>query len=382
MRVVDEAVVPLTKPNIGEEEERAVLEVLRSGWLVQGAKVAEFERRIAEYCGARHAVATTNCTTALQLALEQLSLQPGDEVIFPSYTFVASANAIIHAGGVPVACDVEIDTYNIDIASLVRAITPRTTAILPVDQFGLAADLDAVNRIAASHGLRVVEDAAPSLGAEINGKRVGAISDVTCFSFHPRKTITSAEGGMLVTDSDAVAERARLMRSHAASVSDLARHGSDDVIIEEYPEAGFNFRMSDLHAAVGLAQLDRLGWLIERRRELAAEFDRRFVDLRSVATPIARPGFLHTYQSYAVVLTDDAPVERDEAMRQLKQRGITTRRGCMAVHLEPYYLRKFGRSRLPVAERLEARSITLPLFPSLSLDEQSRVIEAVWEVLR
>lgn len=382
MRLIEDAIVPLTRPNIGEEEERAVLEVLRSGWLVQGAKVAEFERRIAAYCGAKHAIATTNCTTALQLALEQLSLQPGDEVIFPSYTFVASANAIIHAGGTPIACDVEIDTYNIDIASLERAITPRTKAILPVDQFGLAADLDAVNRVAAVHGLRVVEDAAPSLGAEIGGRRVGKISEVTCFSFHPRKTITSAEGGMIVTDSDVIADRARLMRSHAASVSDLARHGSDDVIIEEYPEAGFNFRMSDLHAAVGLAQLDRLAWLIARRRELAAEFDRRFADLTSITAPGFRAGFLHTYQSYAIVLTDEAPIERNEAMRQLKHRGITTRRGCMAVHIEPYYVRKFGRVRLPIAERLEARSITLPLFPSMTPDEQSRVIEAVWDVLR
>ena len=381
MRVLED-VVPLTKPSLGEEEERAVIEVLRSGWLVQGAKVAEFERRIAEYCGATHAVATTNCTTALQLALEQLALQPGDEVIFPSYTFVASANAIIHAGGTPVACDVELDTYNIDIASLERALTPRTRAILPVDQFGLAADLDAVNRVAEAHSLRVVEDAAPSLGAAIGSRRLGSISEVACFSFHPRKTITSAEGGMMVTDSDAIADRARLMRSHAASVSDLARHGSDDVIVEEYPEAGFNFRMSDLHAAVGLAQLDRLDWLIERRRERAAEYDAAFADLSAVDIPGCREGFLHTYQSYAVVLTDAAPLDRDDVMRQLKARGITTRRGCMAVHLEPYFVRRFGRTSLPVAERLEARSITLPLFPSMTPAEQTRVIDAVWGVLR
>lgn len=381
MRVLED-VVPLTKPQIGEAEERAVLEVLRSGWLVQGSKVAEFERRIAEYCGAKHAVATTNCTTALQLALEQLALQPGDEVIFPSYTFVASANAIIHAGGTPVACDVELDTYNIDIASLERAITPRTKAILPVDQFGLAADLNAVNRVAEERGLRVVEDAAPSLGAVIGGRRVGSVTDVACFSFHPRKTITSAEGGMIVTDSDAIADRARLMRSHAASVSDLARHGSNDVIVEEYPEAGFNFRMSDLHAAVGLAQLDRLEWLIERRRELAAEYDRVFADLETVDIPSYREGFLHTYQSYAVVLTDAATLDRDSVMRELKTRGITSRRGCMAVHREPYFMKRFGQARLPVAERLEARSITLPLFPSMTASEQARVIEAVSDVLR
>jgi perosamine synthetase len=373
--------VPLTQPVLGEEEERAVLDVLRSGWLVQGARVAEFERRVAELCGAPHAVATTSCTTALQLALEALDLQPGEEVIMPSFTFVASANAIIHAGGIPRMVDVDAQTWNIDPRDAERAINRKTRAILPVDQFGLAADLDAINSLASLHQLRVVEDAAPALGARIDRRPVGSISEATCFSFHPRKTITTAEGGMIVTSSDRIAERARLMRSHAASTSDLARHQSAEVMIEEYDEAGFNFRMSDVHAAIGLAQLDRLPWLIERRRAIAAVYDEAFAGLESVKTAVAPRSFLHTYQSYCIVLTDASPVNRADAMRVFKEAGITTRRGCMAVHLEPYVVRRFGLTRLPQSERLAARSIALPLFPTMTAEQQAYVIERVWALL-
>jgi dTDP-4-amino-4,6-dideoxygalactose transaminase len=375
--------IPLTRVTLGEDEERAVAEVLRSGWLVQGARVAAFEQRVAEYCGARHAVATTNCTTALQLALHQLDLQRGDEVIVPSFTFVASVNAILHAGGTPRIVDVEPDTWNIDPHSVSAAINRNTRAVMPVDQFGLASDLHAIHEIASRHHLRVVEDAAPSLGAAINDVRVGSISEMTCFSFHPRKTITSAEGGMVLTDNDELASRMRVLRSHGASVSDLARHNmTDDVVIESYDEPGFNFRMSDLHAAVGLAQMDRLDALIEQRRALAATYDRAFARLDSVTVVRPRPGFLHTYQSYCIVLTDASPVNRQEAMRKLKQAGITTRRGCGAVHLEPFFVKRFGLTRLPVSERLAARSIAIPLYPSMTPDEQQYVIDRVQETLR
>lgn len=375
--------IPLTAITIGDAEARAVAEVLRSGWLVQGARVAAFEERVAAYCGARHAVATTNCTTALQLALEQLGLQRGDEVIVPSFTFVASVNAILHAGATPRIVDVEADTWNIDPKSVEAAINRNTKAIMPVDQFGLAADLHAIHELASRHHLRVVEDAAPSLGAAIGGARVGGISEMTCFSFHPRKTITSAEGGMVLTDDDNLAARMRVLRSHGASVSDLARHTTtDDVIIETYDEPGFNFRMSDVHAAIGLAQMDRLDGLIDRRRELAAAYDRAFACVDAVDVVRPRPGFLHTYQSYCIVLTDDSPLNRQDAMRRLKAAGITTRRGCGAVHLEPFFVQRFGLARLPVSERLAARSIAIPLYPSMTGDEQRYVIDQVGSILR
>lgn len=374
--------IPLTKVTLGEEEERAITEVLRSGWLVQGARVAAFEQRVADYCGSRHAVATTNCTTALQLALHQLDLQRGDEVIVPSFTFVASINAILHTGATPRIVDVEPDTWNIDPQSVAAALNRNTRAIMPVDQFGLAADLHAIHEVASRHHLRVVEDAAPSLGAAINDVRVGSISEMTCFSFHPRKTITSAEGGMVLTDNDGFAERMRVLRSHGASVSDLARHNAaDDVVIESYEEPGFNFRMSDLHAAIGLAQMDRLDGLIAQRRVLATAYDHAFAHLDSVEVVRPRPGFLHTYQSYCIVLTDASPVNRQEAMRKLKQVGITTRRGCGAVHLEPFFVKRFGLTRLPVSERLAARSIAIPLYPAMTPDEQQYVIEQVHQLV-
>ncbi|HEY7801631.1 MAG TPA: DegT/DnrJ/EryC1/StrS family aminotransferase [Dehalococcoidia bacterium] len=374
--------IPLTKVTMGEEEERAVLDVLRSGWLVQGARVAAFEQRVAGYCGARHAVATTNCTTALQLALHQLGLQRGDEVIVPSFTFVASINAILHAGGIPRIVDVEPGTWNIDPMSVEAAINRNTRAIMPVDQFGLAADLHAIHELASRHHLRVVEDAAPSLGAAINDVRVGSISEMTCFSFHPRKTITSAEGGMVLTDNDELATRMRVLRSHGASVSDLARHTSDNVVIESYDEPGFNFRMSDLHAAVGLTQMDRLDGLIAKRRALAEAYDGAFAHLDSLTVVEPQPGFFHTYQSYCIVLTDASPVNREEAMRKLTAAGVTTRRGCGAVHLEPFFVKRFGLARLPVSERLSARSIAIPLYPSMSDGEQHYVVEQVVGMLR
>lgn len=373
--------VPLTAPLIGDEEERAVLEVLRSGWLVQGQRVAEFERRVAAYCGARHGVATTNCTTALQLALEHLELRPGDEVIVPSYTFVASANAVIHAGGVPRMVDVDPATWNIDPRSVPAAISRRTRAIMPVDQFGLAADHDAISKVAKAHGLHVIEDAAPALGASVRDVRVGAISPVTCFSFHPRKSITTGEGGMIVTNSDDVAARARLLRSHAASVSDLARHNASGIVVERYHEAGFNFRMSDLHAAVGLAQIERLDGIIARRRALAAVYNAAFASLEDVVVPAEPAGHVHTYQTYAIVLGDSVRRSRDDVMQSLLARGVTTRRGCMAVHLEPYFVKRYGLARLPVAERLAARSIALPLFPTMSEHQQTHVIEQVRTLL-
>jgi perosamine synthetase len=373
--------IPLTAPTIGEEEEQAVLDVLRSGWLVQGRRVADFERRVADYCGARHGIATTNCTTALQLALQQLNLRPGDEVVVPSFTFVASVNAVVHAGGTPRLTDVDARTWNIDTSVLESAISRRTRAIMPVDQFGLAADLHIVHQIADRHRLAVIEDAAPALGAAIGAKRVGSLSPVTCFSFHPRKTITTAEGGMIVTNSDDVAARARMMRSHAASVSDLSRHQAHGIVIEKYDDSGFNFRMSDLHAAVGLAQMDRLDALISRRRSLAQAYNLAFSGLESIETPFEPTDYTHTYQTYCIVITDACRLTRNEAMQALLDRGIATRRGCMAVHLEPYFVQRFGLARLPAAERLAASSIALPLYPSLADEEQNYVIEQVRELL-
>ena len=234
--------IPITRPSLGEEEVAAVADVIRSGWLTQGKRVEEFEQAVAHYVGAEHAVAVSNCTSALHLALVAAGVGHGDEVICPSFSFIATANAIVHAGAVPVFVDIDPRTYNIDATSVERAITERTSAIVPVDQIGLAADLRYIRELAHFHNLAIVEDAAPALGATVDAERVGSRSDLTCFSFHPRKSITTGEGGMITTADGDVAAHLRRLRSHGASTSDLMRHASGTDELEPYAELGFNYR--------------------------------------------------------------------------------------------------------------------------------------------
>ena len=267
--------VPITKPFLGEEEARAPFDSIKSGWVTQGPKVAEFEKAVAAYVGAKHGVATTSCTTGLHLALATAGIGKGDEVIVPSFTFIASANAILYTGADVAFCEIDPKTFNIDPNDIEKRITKRTKAIMPIDQIGLSADMDAVNAIAKQHGIDVVEDAAPAIGEDYRGRKVGSNAHQTVFSFHPRKVITTGEGGMITTDDDAYAGRARKLRAHGMSVSDLDRHKSDRVIIEEYPELGFNYRMTDIQASIGLVQLGRLDELLRIRRAKAARRRRR-----------------------------------------------------------------------------------------------------------
>ena len=269
--------IPITKPYLGEEEAQAAAEAIRTGWIAQGPLVARFEEAIAARLGVAHVVATSNCTTSLHVALLCSGVGPGDEVICPSFSFIATANAVLYTGARPVFVDIDPRTYNIDPAAIEAAITPRTKAIIPVDQIGLAADLDAVLEIAERYHLRVIEDAAPALGATYRGRPVGAISPVTCFSFHPRKSITTGEGGAIATNDADLAARARVLRSHGASVSDLARHSATSVIIEAYEELGYNYRMTDIQAAIGLEQLKKLDAILVRRRELAERYNTRLL---------------------------------------------------------------------------------------------------------
>ncbi len=374
--------VPITKPFLDDREERAIVEVLRSGWVAQGPKVAEFERLVAHYVGARHAVATSNCTTALHLALTLAGVAPGDEVIVPSFSFIATANAVRYTGATPVFVDIDPRTYNMDPACVEGAITPRTKAVMPVHQLGLAADMDRVNAIARAHGLAVVEDAAPAIGATYKGQHVGALGNITCFSFHPRKAITTGEGGMIVTDAAAAAERARVLRSHGMSVSDLARHQARRVIIEEYLELGYNYRLSDLHAAVGIEQLAKLDVVLARRRRLAERYHAALARLGCVQLPFSSSETPHTYQSYMIALRPGAPKSREQVMEELLAAGVATRRGVMAIHLEPCYARgDGGPTRLPVTEAAARDTLLLPIYPGMEDDEQEYVIEHLARVL-
>lgn len=372
--VAARTLIPITRPCVGEAEAQAAAAAIRSGWLVQGPQVAAFEAAVAAYVGSRFAVATSNCTTALQLALLCRGIGPGDEVIVPSFTFIATANAVLYAGATPIFAEIDPRTYNIDPASVEAAITPRTRAIIAVDQIGLAADLDAIRAIADRHALALIEDAAPAIGANYRGRRVGSISPVTCFSFHPRKSITTGEGGMITTDDEELAARARVLRSHGASIPDLVRHHAGTVLIEAYEELGYNYRMTDVQAAIGLEQLKKLDAILAARRTLAERYNRMLSGLPGITIPYAPPEAPHTYQSYAVRLDPDLWPSRDQVMAHLLADGIASRRGVMAIHLEPLYRRLFPDVRLPVTEAASAQTLLLPLFAGMSEAEQDRVI--------
>ena len=373
--------IPITRPALGEEEARAPYESIKSGWVTQGPKVAEFERAVASYVGARHGIATTSCTTGLHLALASIGVGLGDEVIVPSFTFIASANAVRYTGADVVFCEIDSRTFNVDPSDVEKRITKRTKAILPIDQIGLACDIDAVNDIAERHGIVVVEDAAPAIGESYRGRKVGSNAQQTVFSFHPRKVITTGEGGMITTDDDLLADRARKLRAHGMSVSDLERHRSDDVIIEEYNELGFNYRMTDIQASIGLVQLRRLDELLRVRRAKAKRYNEELSAIRGIGVPYVPPYAEHTYQSYCLRLTKDCRPGREELMTKLLRRGIATRRGVMASHLEKTYTSRYGTVSLPVTEEATRTTMLIPLYASMTDEEQTYVIDALREEL-
>ncbi|MBF6589144.1 MAG: DegT/DnrJ/EryC1/StrS family aminotransferase [Ktedonobacterales bacterium] len=369
--------IPITRPEIGEEEAQAAAEAVRSGWLSQGARVAEFEGALARRLGAAHVVAASNCTAALHLALLCAGVGPGDEVILPSFTFIATANAVLYVGAHPVFVDIDPRTYNVDPAAVAAALTPRTRAIIPVDQIGLAAELDPLLALARQHGLALVEDAAPAIGATYRGRPLGGISPLTCFSFHPRKTLTTGEGGALATDDAALAQRARVLRSHGASVSDFARHQAAAVTLETYEQLGYNYRMTDIQAAIGLVQLRRLDDILARRGRLAARYSDALAEWEGIVPPYAPAHAPHTYQSYCIRLTGSHSAKRDQVMAHMLAAGVATRRGVMAIHEEPYYVARFGSCSLPETEAAARETLLLPLYASMSEAEQDRVLAAL-----
>jgi perosamine synthetase len=372
--------IPLTRPSIGAEEEQAVLSALRSGWVSQGPKVAEFEKAFAEYVGAECAVAVSSCTTALHLALLAVGIGPGDEVLCPSLSFIATANAIKYAGAIPVFVDVDPATYNIDPSCMERAITRRTRAVLLVHQVGLPAALNEICEVARRHRLMVIEDAACAVGAEYHGQRIGrSHGAVACFSFHPRKVLTTGEGGMITTADEALVGRLRRLRQHGMAVSDLVRHESSKVMIESYDEIGFNYRMTDLQAAMGCVQLRRLDEMLAKRRALARRYTERLETVPWIDPPHEPAGLQHSYQSYMVRLTSDAPVSRDELMQELLDQGVATRRGIMAIHRETPY-RGDWDSLLPSTNAVTDSTMILPLYHEMTEEEQDYVIECIEQI--
>jgi dTDP-4-amino-4,6-dideoxygalactose transaminase len=373
--------IPVARPFIGREEETAVLEVLRSGWVSQGPKVAEFEKRFAEYVGAAHAIAVSSCTTALHMAFVAAEIKAGDEVLCPSLSFIASANSIRYVGATPIFVDVDPVTYNMDPSKIEAAITPKTKAILIVHQIGLPSDIDTIAAIAKRHNLIVIEDAACAIGSEYDGRRIGSPHTwMACFSFHPRKILTTGEGGMITTADEKIADRLRKMRQHAMSVSDLARHSSSQIVTESYPEVGYNYRMTDMQAALGLVQLQRLDEMIARRRQLAFRYSQALGGINWLLPPVEPVGYRHNFQSYMVRLTNNAPVTRDQLMQELLNRGISSRRGIMASHRERPYSEVRWTKELKETDSVADNCIVLPLYHTMTEEDQDYVIDSIREI--
>jgi dTDP-4-amino-4,6-dideoxygalactose transaminase len=370
--------IPITRLNVGEDEAQAAAEVVRSGWLTAGKRGQEFESAVAAYVGARHGIAVNSCTTALHLALIAAGIGPGDEVICPSFSFIATSNAVLYAGATPVFVDIDPRTYNIDPQLIERAITRRTRAILPVSQIGLAADLDAVRTLAARHRLAVVEDAAPSLGARLGERFVGSISDLTCFSFDARKILTMGEGGVITTNDEAAATRLRQLRAHAASVSTESRHSATAVVFEKYPELGYNYKLTDIQAAIGIVQMKRVETIVTERRRLAARYAELLGDDPRIELPHEPTGYRHVFQSYCVRLLDGRSQQR--VMEEMAARGVATRR-IMAIHAEPFYRAAMPGVTLPETERASNETLLLPMFVGLTDEEQQKVAASLKEAL-
>jgi perosamine synthetase len=381
--------IPITKPYFGEEELQAVQEPLKTGWVVQGPFVRKFEEMVAEFTGARFAIATSNCTTSLHLSVAALGLKPGDEVIVPGFTWVATANVVEYMGATPIFCDIDLRTFNLDPERIEDLITPRTVGILPVHLFGLCAGMDRILEISEKHNLWVVEDAACALGGKSHGRHAGRFGAGGCFSFHPRKSITTGEGGMIITDREDLDKQARVLRDHGASRSDLARHeGKTAFLLSEFNELGYNYRMTDMQGALGCVQMKRAEWILAERSKRARLYDERLSGLDWLETPWVPDGFVHGYQAYVCLFRPEEPtlqnVEklhelRNRLMLDMEEKGIATRQGTHAAFEVGYYSRKYGLtpSDFPMSYIADRLSLALPLYAQMSDEDQSLVTDAL-----
>lgn len=366
--------IPVTRPEYDEREIAALAEVIRSGWVTQGPKVAEFEKAVAAYTGARFAIATTSWSTAMFLSMHLKGIRPGDEVIVPSFTCPATPNAIRQTGALPVFVDMDRRTFNLDPNLIEPALTPRTKALLPVHYLGMAADMEAINAVARKHNLLVFEDGGVALGGGFQGRKIGNLGSPTGFSFHGRKIVTTGEGGMLTTNDEEHAAKARVVRSHGASVSDFARHQAKGTLIQEYSDLGYNFRMTDLQGAVGVEQMKKLPAILARRQALAARYDALLAPMPEVEKPFVPPGHEHSYQTYLIWLTPRCKVELEDILKATAARGVSCRHSLIC-HTQPFYRNLCGERRLPVTEEAARQTLALPLYASMTEADQDYVVE-------
>ena len=381
--------IPIAKTNLLDTEINAVLNPLKSGWLVQGPKVKEFEEKWSTFTSANYSTAVTSCTSALHLSLAALGFGPGDEAIVPAFTWISTANVVEHLGGKVVFCDIDLETFNIDVSQIKSKITPKTKAILPVHLFGLSADIDPILDLAKRYNLWVVEDAACGFGAKYKGQHVGAFGNTGCFSFHPRKSITTGEGGMITTNDHLLTEKIKKLRDHGAAITDLQRHhGSRPYLLADHPVAGYNQRMTDIQAALGSAQMDRANDIVLERTKLALGYDEAFADLNWLRTPFKHSDYDHGYQSYPCLFMPEKinpqaikkiNEARNKWMDDLQKSGISTRPATHAVHMLSFYKKKYDLmpEDFPNAYAADQCSISLPLFHGMEPEEQRRVIEVI-----
>jgi len=371
--------IPISLPHTGEEEWLATKEPIMSGWLTAGPKVREFEEIFAKRHGVKYAMAVTSATTALHLALVALGIKEGDEVIVPAFTWISTANVVLYCNAKVVFVDVDRTTFNIDVADLKKKITSKTKAIIPVHLFGLCADMDAVKAVAGN--IPLVEDGACAAGAGYKGKPAGSLGTLGCFSFHPRKSVTTGEGGMITTNDDKLAELISNLRNHGASVSEEQRHhGPKPYILPEFNMLGYNYRMTDLQAAVGIVQLKKLDGFIDEREQWAKFYNEQLKDITWIKTPEVKEGYKHGWQSYVVYIDETkSPLKRNEIMEKLQQMGISTRPGTHAPHMLGFYAEKYNikPEDFPGAKDCNNYSMSIPLFNKMTKEDYEYVVYAL-----
>ena len=392
--------IPITKPYFSEKEYELITKPLDTGWVVQGPYVQEFEKRIAEFTGAKYTVAVNSCTSGQFIMSRIVDLKPGDEVIVPSFTWISTVNSIEFLGAKPVFCDIDINTYNIDVDQIEEKVTDNTRAIYPVTLFGLSSNMPEIMKLADKYDLKIAEDCACGLGARINGKHCGTYDNGGILSFHPRKSITTGEGGMIITNDEQVAEIARSLRDHGAVKSDYDRHQSEgSFIMTEYPYLGYNMRMTDIQGAMGVAQCEKISWIIDKKQKLAKEYNERLEEISWLKAPFVPESYFHGYQTYCTLFKPEESLkavsekdfdkinslhdERNRIMNKLEEKGIATRQGTHAVHIQKLYGEKYNIKPMdfPGSYTADKLTVALPFFPSITDDEKDYLFDTLSKVI-
>ncbi len=373
--------IAIAKPYLTADEAQSAYDTILTGWVTQGPRVQEFEEKFANYTGVKYAVALSNCTTALHLAMIVAGIKAGDEVICPSMSYVATANSIMYVGATPVFAEVN-EHFNLDVTDVEKKITSKTKAILLVHQIGMPADIDAFKQLCEKHKLLLIEDAACAAGSSYKGQKIGAHSDLVCFSFHPRKVITTGDGGMITTGREDFYKRLKLLRQHAMSVNDRERHASAKIIFEDHLEVAYNYRMTDIQASVGIKQLEKLNFIIDERRKIAKRYNEAFASIKGVKVQEEKDGYFTNYQSYTLLFDENSKVSRNQFMELMLEQGVSTRRGIMTSHRESAYKATHGTNSLPLTEFYSDNSVVIPLFYPMQENEIQKVMDTVKALLK